>query len=425
MSENVHRLVDHLFRHEAGKMVAVLTRIFGLHNLELAEDVMQDAFMKAADSWRYGKIPDNPAAWLMQTARNKAIDLIRRQKHQKEFAADISHLLKSEYTAAGTIKQFFLEHEIRDSSLRLIFACCHPALSKETQVALTLKTVSGFSVKEIAKALVTTEDTVEKRLYRARQQIREEKIGFEIPAGSELKPRLETVYTVLYLLFNEGYNSSKADKLIRDELCEEALRLGVLLTENELCRRPETYALLSLMCLQASRFDSRIDEQGGIVLLREQDRSKWNRALIDKGIEFLNYSAEGETLTAYHVEAGIAAQHCLAESFEATDWKLLLRMYDMLLQLKPTATVLLNRAVALAQAEGHAKALESIFAIDKIEKLIRSQYLFGAVIGELYMQSMDYAKAASYLSIAEQLTPSDAEKRLVQKKIAQCKSAQN
>src|SRR5258708_24644621 len=229
--ESPQQLVDHLFRHEAGKMIAVLTRIFGIHNLELVEDTVQETFLKALQAWKYHQLPDNPSGWLMQVARNKTIDLIRRQQKLSEISEELGAILQSD--AEYTIGQFFLDTEIADSQLRMIFTCCHPSLNPEDQVALTLKTVSGFGVQEIARALLSSETAIQKRLYRAREFIRQESIRFEIPAGQALIDRLETVYTVLYLLFNEGYNSLKADELIRHDLCAEAIRRRKLLTEHK------------------------------------------------------------------------------------------------------------------------------------------------------------------------------------------------
>src|SRR5882757_7560853 len=244
--ESSQQLVDHLFRHEAGKMIAVLTRIFGIHNLELVEDTVQETFLKALQMWKYPPVPDNPSAWLMQVARNRTIDLVRRQQKLSGISEELASRLQSD--TEHTIDQFFLDTEIADSQLRMIFTCCHPALNPEDQVALTLKTVSGFGVQEIAKALVSNEATIQKRLYRAKEYIRQHSIRFEIPVGLSLQNRLDSVYTVLYLLFNEGYNSVKADELIRYDLCSEAMRLCKLLEEHRVGSLPSTFALLSLMC---------------------------------------------------------------------------------------------------------------------------------------------------------------------------------
>ena len=415
------QLVDHLFRHEAGRMIAVLTRIFGMHNLELAEDVMQEAFLKAVQTWKFENVPDNPAAWLMQVARNKAIDIIRRQQNFNQYSTEVARQLQHE--TENTVQQFFAENEIADSQLQMIFACCHPSLKQEDQVALTLKTISGFSTVEIAHALVTNEATVQKRLYRAKQFIKENKIQLEIPAGSQLKPRLDMVFTILYLLFNEGYNSQKTDELIRKDLCIEAMRLCLLLAEHTATRQPAGYGLLSLMCFQSSRFSSRLDENDTIILLQQQDRTKWDKALIDLGYYYLNKSSQGELVTVYHIESAIAAEHCRAATFEATNWKHILYLYDMLLLQKETAVVLLNRAVVLAQLNRLQEAITAVLQIKDIQKLLPSQYIYSAVLGDLYLQLNDIDNAEKYLTIAYKLTTSQAEKKLIADKLAKVYSS--
>ena len=415
-NDNVHQLTDHLFRHQAGKMVAVLTRIFGLQNIELAEDVVQDAFAKAIKEWTY-IVPENPAGWLMTVAKNKAIDVVRRQRYQKEFAADVALLLKSEYTVQPVIDKLFMETEIQDSQLRMIFACCHPALSETEQVALTLKTCSGFSVDEIARALLSNIEAIKKRLQRAKQFIAEEKLQFDIPVGDELKKRSDTVLNVLYLLFNEGYNSSSKTDLIRKELCEEAIRLSLLMTENKYTNHPKTLSLVALMTLLVARFDARLDEHGEIILLQDQDRSKWNRELINIGLDYLNQSAEGDELSEYHIEAAIVAQHSMANNFTETNWQQILIMYDMLAQLNPSPVVLLNRAIVISKTDGPAKAITTIHTIPGIEKLVEKHYLFAATLGELHSQLLNHYEARRHFEKAISLTNSPVEKKLLQKKL--------
>lgn len=409
------KLVDHLFRHEAGKMVAVLSRLFGLHNLQLAEDVVQDAFIKAQQSWKFNNLPDDPSAWLMQVAKNRAIDIIRRQNnfnlYSKELAAELNE------QSAHTLDQFFHELEIADSQLRMMFACCHPSLKQEDQVALTLKTVSGFSMQEIARSLLTNEAAIQKRLHRAKEFLKNNHIQLEIPAGEALKKRLETIYTVLYLLFNEGYNSLKADELIRKDLCAEAMRCCKLLGEHKAGDQPSTFALLSLMCFQASRFDSRIDDNDDIILLQQQDREKWNKELINIGVHYLNKSSNGDELSVYHIESAIAAEHCLAKTFAATNWEKLLQLYDMLLEVNPSPAVQLNRAVVLAQLGAIEAAIQSIFSITGVEKLLRTDHIYSSVLGELYKRLSDSIKANEYLQQAFDLTPSTAEKKLIKTKM--------
>jgi RNA polymerase sigma factor (sigma-70 family) len=415
-SDKIHQLTDHLFRYQAGKMVAVLTRIFGLQNIELAEDVVQDAFAKALKEWTY-TVPENPAGWLMSVAKNKAIDIVRRQRYQKEFAAEVAPLLKSEYTVQPVIDKLFMETEIQDSQLRMIFACCHPALSETEQIALTLKTCSGFSIDEIARALLSNTEAIKKRLQRAKQFIADEKLQFDIPLGDELKKRFDTVLSVLYLLFNEGYNSSSKTDLIRKELCEEAIRLSLLITENKFTNQPKSFSLVALMSLLASRFDARLDENGEIVLLQDQDRSKWNRELINIGLHYLNQSAEGDELSEYHIEAAIVAEHSMAKNFTETNWLQILALYDMLAQVNPSPVVLLNRAIVIGKIDGAANAITTINHIAGIEKLVEKQYLFAATLGELHSQLHNDHEARLHFEKAITLTNSHVEKKLLQKKL--------
>ena len=411
-------LVDHLFRHESGRMVSVMTRLFGAHNLALAEDVVQEAFLKAFQEWRFNPIPPNPSAWLMVTAKNKAIDAIRRNKYQIEFSEDISSLLKSEYTAVATVNEMFIDDEIADSQLRMIFTCCHPSLSPEMQIALTLRTISGFGIQEIAHAMLTNNETINKRLYRARQYIKEENIRFEIPAGRELSLRLDMVYTVLYLLFNEGYNSGKSDELIRKDLCAEAIRLCLILSEHAVGNRPKTYALLSLMCFHSSRFDSRMNSDNEIVLLQDQDRSKWDRELILKGQDYLSRASEGDEVSEYHIEAAISAQYCMASQFEETNWRTVANLYDALLAMKRSPLVRLNRAVVLARIYGPSAGIDEIQKIEGFEALASRHYLYNAVLGQLYLEANEIDKARHFITIAGELTTSEAEKRLLSKKLS-------
>jgi RNA polymerase sigma factor (sigma-70 family) len=415
--DKIYQLADHLFRHEAGKMVAVLTRIFGFHNLDLAEDVVQEAFGKALKDWRF-KIPDNPSGWLVQTAKNKAIDIVRRQRYQRDFANETSLLLKSEYTAAPIIENLFMEHEIQDSQLRLIFACCHPTLSEADQIALTLKTCSGFSIQEIASALLSNNESIKKRLQRARSFITDNKIQFDIPTGNELKKRLDTVLHTIYLIFNNGYNSSTREELIRKDLCEEAMRLVLLLTQNRFTSNPKCHALFSLLSLLASRFDARLDEEGEIVLLEDQDRRKWNQELIDIGLQFLEKSVGGDELSEYHLEAAIVAEHTTAPSFMETNWERILTLYDLLVQMNPSPVVLLNRAIVLSKIENPHKAIEAILRIPRVDELIQSQYLFSATLGELYSELGQQEEAKRLLGRAILLTHSSPEKKLLKKKLS-------
>ncbi len=402
------KLVDHLFRHQSGKMVAVLTHFLGLSNLQMAEDVVQESFIKALQVWKLKGAPENPEAWLLRVAKNKAIDLLRRQQLHDRFTKEEVQEL------AENADNFFHEQEIADSQLRMIFACCHPALKQEDQVALTLKIVSGFSMTEIARALLTNEAVVQKRILRAKNFLRDNKVVLEIPAGTALQSRLDTVYMVLYLLFNEGYNSLKADELIRRDLCAEAMRCCKLLTEHALIKHPVANALLALMCLHAARFDSRISTNNDIILLQEQDRSKWDHELIQVGFHYLDLSSEGEYLSEYNIEAAIAAEHALAKKFSETNWQRLLQLYDLLMQVKPAPVTQLNRSVVLAQLGNIEAAIASILSIHGIDQLLRNDHIYSAVLGDLYKRLSNTIKAREYLTNAQKLTPSLAEKKLLQ-----------
>src|SRR5882724_2286702 len=318
--DDIGKTVDHLFRHEAGKMVAVLTRLFGFPNIEQAEDIVQDTMLRAMETWKFGKMPANPQAWLYFTAKNKAIDLIRRQQVKYKIDNDISYLLKSEYTLSPAVHELFTEDEIKDSQLRMMFACCHPSFSKEAQITLMLNTLCGLSVHEIADAFLTKDDTIQKRLFRTKEKLRNEKISLDYPGAEAMPGRIEAVLKTVYLLFNEGYNSSHPQKLIREDLCEEAMRLTIMLTENPKTDLPQTNALLALMCFHVSRFSARLDDKGFIILLKDQDRNQWNHFLIKKGNEYLSRSASGETMHAFHIEAAIASMHANPLSYDATDW---------------------------------------------------------------------------------------------------------
>jgi RNA polymerase sigma factor (sigma-70 family) len=414
---DVQALVDHLFRQEAGRMVAILTRLFGIHNLELAEDVMQDTLHQALKDWSLGLVPDNPSGWLMVVAKRKAINAIRRERLLRSFASDMDALLKSEWTASYAMDQVFLEDEIKDSQLRMIFTCCHPALPMEGQVALTLKTLCGFSIPEIAIALLTTESTINKRLYRAKEKIRHELVEFTVPAGQSLMPRLDAVLLVIYLLFNEGYNSSGDNPVIRQDLCLEAIRLGMLLTEKPVTSEyPPIYALLALLCLHAARFEARIDTNNSLVVLEEQDRNRWNKELITQGMQFLSRSAGGDDVTAYHLEAAIAAEHCLAPDFQATNWSKIHAYYRTLEKLKPSSVIKLNLAIVTGKKDGPRAAIDLLHELEK-HKALEGYYLLYASLGEFYQQLGKRAEANAYFTRAHAMTKSTAIREVLEKKM--------
>jgi RNA polymerase sigma factor (sigma-70 family) len=413
----VTKVVDHLFRHESGKMVAVLTRVFGFANIEQAEDIVQDTLIRALETWKYGKIPDNPQAWLYRTAKNKAIDLIRREKIKHKIESELAPLLKSEYTLVSSMNEMFRENEIKDSQLRMMFACCHPSINLESQLTLMLKTLCGLSSKEVGNAFLSSEDTIQKRLYRTKEKIKEEHISLDYPGAESMPARLDTVLKALYLLFNEGYNSSHPEKLIRDDLCEEAIRLTLLLTENPKTNLPQTNALLALMCYQASRFGARLDDKGFMVLLKDQDRTHWNKFLIERGNIYLNHAAEGDMIYEYHFEAAIASLHANAKSYEETNWSLILQLYNNLSNRTHNPMVAINRAIVLGEVEGYENAITELEMI----KGFNNNCYYNTSLGEMYLRAGDKDLATKYFQHALELTSSNAEIELIRRKINLCR----
>jgi RNA polymerase sigma-70 factor (ECF subfamily) len=411
---NIHSLVDHFFRHESGRLTAVLTRVFGLQNLALVDDVVQAALLQALESWKIHGVPQDPSAWMYRVAKNKALDLIRRRQTADRLGPELA--VQYENAQPAAFDQLFLSSEIADSQLRMIFTCCDPQLPQESQIALTLKVLCGFSTEEIGRALLTTEANIRKRIARAKRKFVDGDIRFEVPAGAELEKRAGSVHAVIYLLFNEGYSSSHSQELIRRDLCEEAIRLCLLLLEHGGCRETESAALLALMLFQASRFDARVDLGGGSLLLEVQDRWLWDRSLIAHGIQYLNQSASGSSVSSYHVEAAIAAQHSLAASFAQTDWPAILTLYDDLNRCYPSPVHELNRAIVVAQIYGPDAGLA---AIDRIRerRALEDYHLFHATIGELHRRAGRLQQARQAFETALKHTSSASEKKLIERKL--------
>jgi RNA polymerase sigma factor (sigma-70 family) len=414
--DGISTLADDLFRHEAGKLVSVLTGIFGINRLQLAEDVVQESLVRALRTWPYTGVPQIPAAWLTQTAKNLALDVIRREKlfHDKE--PQIIAFMEQWPSESALGESPTFETEIQDNRLRLMFACCHPVMSPEDQTALALKTLCAFSPAEIAKAFLSTEAAVAKRLTRAKEKIREEHVPFEIPSGQELSRRLDAVLQTVYLLFNEGYKASSGDHLIREELCQEAIRLASLLGEHPAGNRPRTHALLALMLLNGARLSARTDSEGNLLRLNEQDRSTWNQNMIAQGMSHLSQSALGDEISAYHLQAGIAACHCAAAAYELTDWPKILALYDRLLELDDSPVVALNRAVAVAKVHGAKAGIQTVEAIQN-SRALTSYYLFYAVLGEFEKQLNNFQTAADHFRKALQLTDLTSEQSFLSKRL--------
>jgi RNA polymerase sigma factor (sigma-70 family) len=410
-------IVEHLFRHEGAKMVAILTRIFGIEHLNLAEDVVQEALARALQTWPFYGVPKNPSAWIMRASRNLALDVVRRRKLFQNKQAEISRLMDRDSAAPDVA--IFSDDEISDDRLRLMFVCCHPVIPAEAQVALALKTLCGFSVAEIGNAFLTTEAAIAKRLTRAKQKIHQARIPFEIPAGKELRQRLDTVLQSLYLLFNEGYKASSGENLVREELCEEAIRLAELLVAHPAGNQPKTHALLALMLLNAARNATRLDSEGNLLRLNEQDRTRWDKSMIARGMFHITQSAAGDELSEYHLQAGIAACHCAAKHYESTNWQQILSLYDRLIEFDHSPVVALNRAVALANLRGPKAGLQAVKSIRGLNKL-NSYYLLYAVQGEFEMRSGNLQVAAEQFRKSFELADTKSERAFLLKRLQRC-----
>lgn len=398
---DVPELVDHLFRRQSGRMVSTLTAILGARHLQLAEDVVQEALIRALHLWPFQGVPQNPAAWLIQVARNLALDRLRRDQNLASKASEIERRMIPRETPAV------------DDQLAMMFLCCHPRLPDYARVCLTLKTVSGFSVAEIARALLARQDAIAQRIVRAKRQIREEGLAIELPPPQELAVRLESVLQAIYLVFNEGYSATQGPNLIRRDLCEEAIYLASLLAADPSTAAPQVHALLSLMLFQAARLDARQDERGGLLLLEEQDRSRWNREAIARAFRHLDRSAAGDDLTEYHLQAAIAAEHAVAPSLQQTNWSHIVALYDELSARNPSPVILLNRAVAVGRLLGPSDGLQALASIPP--EPLDGYYLFHATYAYLYRASGQMLHAAVSYRNALRCNCNEAERMFLEK----------
>lgn len=405
-------LGEQLFRHESGRIVAVLTRVFGLDNLALAEDVMQDTFCRALEVWKLRGVPQNPAGWLMTSAKNRAIDVLRRERTARRLVPEITHLLESEWTMVPTVNGFFSAETIQDDQLRMMFSCCDPLLSEKAQVALTLNLLCGFTAGEIARSFLSKRSAIEKLIERAKKMLSTSKKLFDL-ADREFPERLSAVHRVLYLLFNEGYHGGSAQKAVRAELCREAMRLAELLLHNPLVSTPASFALCALMWLHAARLPARVDGDGELISLAHQDRSRWDARLIGKGNNFLNCSASGSELSEYHIEAAIAAVHSNSSKAEDTDWERIVWLYDTLMTIRPSPVVALNRAIAVAQKSGPESGIEEIQAIAQSE-LLASYPFLPAALGELELRAGQIESAREHFEAAVALARNPMERRFLE-----------
>jgi RNA polymerase sigma factor (sigma-70 family) len=400
-------LIPHLFRTEFHKITSVLCKLFGIEHIEIAEDIASETFLSALETWAYKGIPENPTAWLYAVAKNKTINYIRRNKL---FSKQIAPEIKLHSALKEEIVIDLSEQNIKDSQLQMLFAICDPILSQESQIGLALRILCGFGIDEIAHAFLSNKETINKRLFRAKEKLRSQKIKIEFPNQKEIDKRLKPVLLTLYLLFNEGYYSETEDTILRNDLCEEAMRLTVLLLGNDQTNIPAVNALYALMCFHASRFEARKNEQGEIILYHDQDENLWNKALISKGVFYLNKASKGNKISKYHLEANIAYWHTIKTDSQEK-WENILQLFNQLLQLEYSPVAALNRTYALSKANGKR---EAIIEAEKLN-LTGNHYYF-TLLGELY-KDIDNAKSKQYFETGFALAKTQNDKKIILKKI--------
>ena len=400
--------LKHLFQQEFSKMVAVISSLFGLEHIETAEDIVSETFLTATEKWKEKGVPKNPTAWLYAVAKQKTLSLFRRNKiFEQKIVPQIKSTQEKE-TEPEALN--FSPQHIRDSQLQMMFAVCNPAIASEAQIGLALRILCGFGIDEIAEAFLSNKETINKRLFRAKEKLRIENVQMELPPEHEIANRLDNVLHVIYLLFNEGYYSQTQNQVLRKELCVEAMRLCLMLTEYERTNLPKTNALMALMCFHASRFDARQTNEDAIILYEQQDETLWDKALINQGFYFLNLSAQGNEISSYHLEARIASWHCMKEDTNEK-WENILQLYNQLLMINYSPAVALNRTYALYKANGQEEALR------EAEKLqLDNNHFYFVLLGELY-KNIDDKKAKENLQKAYVLAKTQTEKQAIQNKI--------
>jgi RNA polymerase sigma-70 factor (ECF subfamily) len=400
-------------------MLATLTRLLGSRNLALAEEVVQEALVTALQQWPYQGAPDNPSAWLIQVAKNRALDRLRRDQAFAERERDVAAAFETRASSALASSPVIPDaiRPFEDDELCMMFMACHPEIPRESRVALTLKTVGGFSVPEIARAFLAQESAIAQRLVRVKKLVRERDIPLDLPGDREMPERLDSVLEVLYLMFNEGYAAHAGESLVRHDLVDEAVRLTRLLTRHPATNTPKTHALLALMLLQAARIPARADADGELFVLEAQDRKLWDRAIIADGLRHLDASARGSDVSTYHLQAGIAACHAVASTYDSTDWTEIVSLYDSLLDVEPTPIVVLNRAIAVSRVHGAAEGLRALSGLRDDPTLSR-YYLFHATLGELSRESGNMAEAARHYAAALELPCSEPARRFLERKLA-------
>ena len=402
MREN--QLIPHLFRSEFSKIVAVLCKTFGLSNIQLAEDITSETFLKATETWGLKGVPENPSAWLYHVAKNKAKDYFKREQI---FIQKITPELKQQ---SLTLKEFEIdlsEHNIKDSQLQMLFTVCNPIISKEAQITLALRILCGFGIDEISSALLSNKSTINKRLHRTKETLRKNKIDLTFPPEKELMNRLNNVLSVLYLLFNEGYYSATSEKTLKKDLCIESMRLLYMLLNYEPSNQPQTNALMALFCFHSSRFEARMNPNGEPILYNEQDKTKWNFELIEKGEFYIKQSSTGNEITKYHLEALIAFWHTRTNADTKEKWENILQLYNKLIQIEYSPVTALNRTYALAMAYGKEKALKEALKIG-----LNKNHLYHALLAELYSE-INPQKQVEHLQFALKMVDTENDKKVI------------
>jgi RNA polymerase sigma factor (sigma-70 family) len=407
------KLVEHFFRHEYGRLVATLSRRVGVQYIEDVEDAVQSALMTALETWTIAGLPDNPPAWLFRVAHNNLMGELRRRTGRRRI---LEQNVKEDIGTLENGPEIFLAGEVRDDLLRMLFFCCDEAIPVESQLVLALKTLCGFEIREIALRLFVSEANVYKRLGRGRSRLRELPLHPGDLTGEQYSSRLPAVHQILYLVFTEGYLSSQSEMAIRRELCDEAIRLATILAEHPAGQTPETFALLALMHLHAARMTARQDSSGALLLLEEQERALWDQQRIQVGLEWLAKSAQGDGFSRYHAEAGIAAEHCLAPSFQETRWDKVVECYALLERIAPSALHKLNRAIAVAEWQGPAEGLAVLRGFEPPTWLADS-YIWAAVLADLHRRCGNAHMANCYRDVAFKSAPTAAVKELLQRRL--------
>lgn len=406
--------IEHLFRQQSGKMFSILIRLFGFDNSSLIEDIIQETFLAAMKTWSIKGVPEQPEAWLMQVSKNKLINELKKRSNRTRLNERFAGEKLEE-----KVDELFLDKEIKDSQLRALFACCNPFLSKKEQIMLTLKVLSGFNNAEIANALLSSSEAVKKAIYRAKKSLQEQNIDLNAPFIHEIKERIDTVHTIIYLIFNEGYKQTSGNALINEDLCFEASRLAVLVSSMDGEHQPESYALLALIYFSMARFPARLNAHGEMIELEMQDRSKWDNNLIKVGASFLGKSRNTTRVSTYHLEATISSIHCVAKSFETTDWKNITLCYQKLTTIDDNPVAQINYAIALSKWKGPESGLNKLEEIEEsISKPVK--YLFYTGKAAMLFDDKQYGKAKSYYQIAYDLSQHKMDKKFLLKKIQLC-----